>query len=60
MHHSSWELRDQLFLTRLLPEADQVDLQAMTTTSQYLAEGTRCSVETQAAATLLLAYVMEF
>ena len=24
--HSSWELRDRLFLTRLLPEADQVDL----------------------------------
>jgi len=26
MHHLSWELGDQLFLTRLLPEPDQVDL----------------------------------
>jgi len=26
MHHPSWELRDQLFLTCLLPEPDQVDL----------------------------------
>jgi len=25
-HHPSWELGDQLFLTRLLPEPDQVDL----------------------------------
>jgi len=25
-HHPSWELRDRLFLTRLLPEPDQVDL----------------------------------
>jgi len=45
-HHSSWELRDRLFLTRLLPEPDQVDLQAMTRTSQHLAEGARCSAET--------------
>jgi len=26
MHHPSWELRDRLFLTRLLPEPNQVDL----------------------------------
>jgi len=26
MHHLSWELRDQLFLTCLLPEPNQVDL----------------------------------
>jgi len=32
----------------------------MTTTSQCLAEGARCSAETQAAATLLPAYVVEF
>jgi len=32
----------------------------MTITSQHLAEGTRCSAETQAAATPLLAYVTEF
>jgi len=60
MHHPSWELRDRLFLTCLLPEPDQVDLRAMTTTSQCLAEGARCSAETQATATLLPAYVMEF
>jgi len=60
MHYPSWELRDQLFLTHLLPEPDQVNLQATTTTSQRLAEGARRSVETQAAATLLPAYVAEF
>jgi len=49
-----------LFLTRLLPELNQVDLQATTTTSQCLVEGARHSVETQAAATLLSAYVAEF
>jgi len=59
-HHPSWELGDQLFLTHLLPEPDQVDLQATATTSQRLAEGARCSVEAQAAATLLPAYVTEF
>jgi len=32
----------------------------MTTTSQQLAEGARCSMETQAAATLLPAYIAEF
>jgi len=60
MHHLSWELGDQLFLTRLLPEPDQVDLQATTTTSQHLTEGARHSAETQAVATLLLTYVTEF
>jgi len=60
MHHPSWELGDRLFLTRLLPEPDQVDLQATATTSQHLAEGTRCSAEAQATATPLPAYVAEF
>jgi len=49
-----------LFLTCLLPKPDQVDLRATTTTSQHLAEGARRSTETQAAATLLPAYVAEF
>ena len=60
MHHPSWELRDQLFLTRLLPEPDQVDLRAMAMTSQHLAEGARRSVEAQAAATPLPVYVTKF
>jgi len=60
MHHPSWELGDQLFLTRFLPEPDQVDLWATTTTSQCLTEGARCSVETQATATPLPAYIVEF
>jgi len=60
MHHLSWELGDQLFLTRLLSKPNQVDLQATTTTSQCLAEGARRSAETQAAATLLPTYVTEF
>jgi len=59
-HHPSWELGDQLFLTRLLPEPDQVELQAAATTSQRFAEGARCSVEAQAAATPLPAYIVEF
>jgi len=59
-HHLSWELGDQLFLTRLLPEPDQVDLQATATTSQHLAEGARRSTEAQAATTPLSAYLMEF
>jgi len=59
-HHPSWELRDQLFLIYFLPEPDQVDLRATTTTSQHLVEGARCSMETQAAATLLPTYVAEF
>jgi len=49
-----------LFLTRLLPEPDQVDLQATATTSQRLAEGARRSVKAQTAATPLPAYVAEF
>ena len=53
MHYPSWELRDRLFLICLLSEPDQVDLRAMTTTSQCLAEGARRSMETQAAATPL-------
>jgi len=60
MHHPSWELGDQLFLTRLLPEPNQVDLRATATTSQRLAEGARRSAEAQAAATPLLTYVAEF
>jgi len=60
MHHPSWELGDRLFLIHLLPEPNQVDLRATTTTSQRLAEGARCSAETQAAATLLPTYVAEF
>jgi len=59
-HHPNWELGDRLFLTRLLPEPDQVKLQATVTTSQHLAEGARRSVEAQAAATPLPTYVMEF
>ena len=46
MHHLSWELGDQLFLTRLLPEPNQVELQAVATTSQRLVEGARHSAET--------------
>ena len=49
-----------MFLTRLLLEPDQVDLRAMTTTSQCLAERARRSAETQAAATSLPTYVAEF
>jgi len=60
MYHPGWELGDQLFLTRLLPEPNQVDLRAAATTSQRLVEETRHSVEAQAAATLLPTYVMEF
>jgi len=48
MYHPGWEPRDQLFLTYLLPEPTQVDLLAMAMTSQHLAEGARCSAETQA------------
>jgi len=49
-----------LFLTRLLLEPDRVDLRAMTTISQRLAEGARRSTETQATTTPLPAYVTEF
>jgi len=59
-HHPSWELGDQLFLTCLLPEPDQVNLRATATTSQRLAEGARHSTEAQAAATPLPTYVAEF
>jgi len=59
-HYPSWELGDRLFLTRLLPEPDQVDLQATATTSQRLVEGARYSMEAQAAATPLPTYVTEF
>jgi len=59
-HHPSWESGDQLFLTRLLPEPDQVNLQATATTSQRLVERARRSAEAQATATSLPAYVAEF
>jgi len=59
-HHPSWELRDRLFLTCLLPEPDPVELQATATTSQRLAEGARRSVDVQTAATPLPTYVAEF
>ena len=49
-----------MFLIHLLSEPDQVDLRATATTSQHLAEEARCSVEAQAAATPLSAYVTEF
>ena len=60
MYSPDWELGDRLFLTRLLPEPNPVDLQATTMTSQRLAEGARRSAETQATATPLPAYVAEF
>ena len=60
MHHPSWKLGDQLFLIRLLPEPNQVDLRATTTTSQCLMEEARRSAETQATATPLPTYVVEF
>jgi len=59
-HHLSWKLGDRLFLIRLLPEPDQVDLRAMATASQRLAEGARRSAEAQATATLLPTYIAEF
>ena len=59
-HHPNWELGDRLFLTRLFLEPDQVELRAVATTSQCLAEGARRSAEAQAAATPLPAYVAEF
>jgi len=60
MHHPSWELGDRLFLIRLLPEPNQVDLRAMATISQRLIEGARHSAEAQAATTPLPAYIAEF
>ena len=59
-YHPSWEPGDQLFLTCLLPELAQVDLWAMTTTSQHLTKGPRCSAETQATTTQLPTYITEF
>jgi len=59
-HHPSWEFGDRLFLTRLLPEPDQVDLRATTTMSQRLAEGARRSAEAQTTTTPLPTYVTEF
>jgi len=55
-----WETGDQLFLTHLLPELTQTDLQAMAMTSQRLVKGARRSKETQATTTPLSAYVAEF
>jgi len=55
-----WELGDQLFLMRLLPELTQTDLRAMATTSQHLAEGARRSKEMQANTAPLPAYIAEF
>jgi len=60
MHHPSWELGDQLFLIRLLPGPDQVELRATATISQHLAEEARYSAEAQAVATPLPVYVVEF
>jgi len=57
---SDWEPGDRLFLTRLLPELTQTNLRAMATTSQRLAEGTRCSKEMQANTAPLPTYIAEF
>jgi len=59
-YHPSWEPGDQLFLICLLPELAQVDLRATTTTSQHLVEGARRSAKTQATATQLPTYIVEF
>jgi len=55
-----WEPGDQLFLTHLLPELTQTDLQAMAITSQRLVERARRSKEMQANTALLPAYIAEF
>jgi len=60
IYNPDWEPRDRLFLTCLFPELTQVDLWAMATASQCLAEGARCSKEMLAATNLLPAYVTEF
>ena len=60
MYHPGWEPRDWLFLTHLLPEPAQVNLQATATTFQCLAEGARCSTETQTTTAQLPVYVVEF
>jgi len=57
MHYLSWELRDQLFLTCLLPEPDQVDLRTTATTSQCLAEEARHNAEAQATTIPLPVYI---
>ena len=53
------ELRDQLFLIYIFPELTKVNLQAIATTFQCLAEKARCSKETLTAATPLPAYITE-
>jgi len=55
-----WEPGDRLFLTHLFLELTQVDLWAVATTSQRLAEGARHSKETLTAATPLSVYIAEF
>jgi len=60
LYAPDWEPRDRLFLTHLLLELTQTDLQAMAMTSQRLAEGARRSKETQAATAPLPTYIMEF
>ena len=56
----NWEPGDRLFLICLFLELTQVDLRATATTSQYLAEGVRCSKETLATTSPLSAYITEF
>jgi len=60
MYCPDWEPGDRLFLTHVLPELTQADLQATATTSQCLAEGARHNKETHAATAPLPAYVAEF
>jgi len=60
IYSPDWEPRDRLFLTCLFPELTQVDLWAMATASQCLAEGARCSKEMLAATNPLPTYVTEF
>jgi len=60
IYSPDWEPRDRLFLTCLFPELTQVDLWAMATASQCLAEGARCSKEMLAATNPLHAYITEF
>jgi len=57
MYSSNWEPGDRLFLTHFFLELTQVDLRAVATTSQRLAEGARHSKEPLAATTPLPAYV---
>ena len=53
------ELRDRLFFIHIFPELTKVNLQAIATTSQRLAERARRSKETLTAATPLPAYITE-